>query len=294
MSRRRSVPWIHRWSRQIIGAIAILGAILTAYLTVVKLTGNSVACTAGAAAASAASCNDVLSSPYATVLGLPLTLFGCLAYTSMATFALAPLAVNQEEKKELRSKLEDWTWLLLLAGATAMATFSGYLMYVLAFKLKSVCLYCIGSALFSLSLLTLSLIGRSWEDLGQIFFVGIVVVMVTLVSTLGVYSQVGGPTNRTPITLGCWSRQNQESGGKLPPLLAKLKLLWRVISNKPALRCTLPTGVPTATNKNSCLAKKQSANCKQLSVRRMAKMPSHKPVLMLELKLFLAGKLRGN
>lgn len=201
MSRRRSVPWIHRWSRQLIGAIAIVGAILTAYLTVVKLTGNSVACTAGAAAAGAAGCNDVLSSPYAVVFGLPLALFGSLAYTSMATFALAPLAVNQEEKKELRSKLEDWTWLLLFAGATAMATFSGYLMYVLAFKLKTLCLYCIGSALFSLSLLTLSLIGRSWEDVGQLFFIGIAVVMVTLVSTLGVYSQVGGPANRTPITL---------------------------------------------------------------------------------------------
>jgi len=206
MSRRRSAPWIHRWSRQLIGAIAIVGALLTAYLTVVKLTGSTVACTASAAAASASSCNDVLSSPYAIVFGLPLTLFGFLAYTSMATFALAPLAVNSEQNKELRSKLEDWSWLLLFAGATAMTVFSGYLMYLLAFKIQSVCLYCIGSALFSLSLLTLTFIGRSWEDVGQLFFVGILVGMVTLISTLGVYSKVGGPVTtaggtRTPITL---------------------------------------------------------------------------------------------
>lgn len=203
MSRRRSTPWIHRWSRKLIGGISILGALLTAYLTVVKLTGNSVACTAGAAA-SASSCNSVLSSPYATVFGLPLALFGCLAYISMAVLALTPLAVNPEKNRDLRSKLEDWTWLLLFAGATAMTIFSGYLMYVLAFAIKTVCLYCIGSALFSLSLLTLSLLGRSWEDFGQLLFIGLIVAMVTLISTLGVYAQVGKvaatpPGSRTTI-----------------------------------------------------------------------------------------------
>jgi uncharacterized membrane protein len=205
MSRRRSAPWIHRWSRKLIGLIAIAGALLTAYLTVVKLTGNTVACTAGAAAAAASSCNSVLSSPYATVFGLPLALFGFLAYTSMATFALAPLAVNSDSKKELRSKLDDWTWLLLFVGATAMTIFSGYLMYVLAVKIHAVCPYCIGSALFSLSLLTLTLMGRSWEDIGQLLFIGFVVGMVTLIGTLGVYAQVGGSgatsaKNRIPIT----------------------------------------------------------------------------------------------
>lgn len=200
MSRRRSAPWIHRWSRQLIGAIAVIGALLTAYLTVVKLNHGSVACTAGAAATNTASCNDVLSSPYATVFGLPLALFGCLAYLGMATFALAPLALNPEQNKGIRSKLEDWTWLLLFAGATAMTIFSGYLMYLLAFKIQSVCFYCIGSALFSLSLLTLTVIGRSWEDIGQLFFVGILVGMVTLISTLGVYAHVGLPTANTPGT----------------------------------------------------------------------------------------------
>ncbi|MGB7442340.1 MAG: vitamin K epoxide reductase family protein [Coleofasciculaceae cyanobacterium] len=191
MSRRRSSPWIHRWSRLLIGAISIVGAILTAYLTVEKLTGGTVACTATDAAASAASCNDVLSSPYASVFGLPLTLFGCFAYVGMAAFALSPLAVNLEQKKALRSKLEDWTWLLLFAGATAMTIFSGYLMYLLAFEIKAACPYCIGSALFSLSMLILTIIGRSWEDIGQIFFIGIVVGMVTLIGTLGVYANVG-------------------------------------------------------------------------------------------------------
>lgn len=75
MTRRRSTPWIQRWSRPIIGAIAVLGAVLTAYLTVQSLTGQPVGCAPGAEPASGG-CSNVLTSPYATVLGLPLSLFG--------------------------------------------------------------------------------------------------------------------------------------------------------------------------------------------------------------------------
>jgi uncharacterized membrane protein len=128
MSRRRSIPWIHRWSRPLIAAIAGCGALTTAYLTVVKLTQNSAACPTE-------SCDLVLASDYATIFGQPLALFGFLAYTSMVIFALAPLAVNsgsksvfsdsvsarKQQHKELRSNLENWTWLLLLAGAIAMS-----------------------------------------------------------------------------------------------------------------------------------------------------------------------------
>ena len=193
MSRRRSIPWIHLWSRSLIAAIAGCGALTTAYLTVIKLTQGTAACpTVG--------CEQVLSSPYATVFGLPLTLFGFLAYTSMVIFALAPLAVDSVKKKELRSIVENWTWLLLLAGAIAMTVFSGYLMYLLAFSIKVACLYCLASAAFSLSLLVLTIVGRIWEDVGQIVFTAIVVGMVTLIGTLGVYASVNNPDGTTGAT----------------------------------------------------------------------------------------------
>ncbi|GAB4224804.1 MAG: vitamin K epoxide reductase family protein [Stanieria sp.] len=197
MRRRRSLPWIYRWSRPLIGAIAITGAILTAYLTVTKLTGGEVVCSAEATAATS-SCSDVLNSPYATIFGLPLTLFGFLAYISMATFALSPLIIKSDGNKELKRNLENWTWLLLLAGGTAMAAFSSYLMYVLFFKLQAVCYYCIGSALFSWTLLTLAIMGREWEDIGQIFFTIVIVAILTLVGTLGVYANVDNPIGETP------------------------------------------------------------------------------------------------
>ncbi len=187
MIRRRSVPWIYRWSRPLIGAIAGLGALTTAYLTFVKFTQSSAACPTK-------SCDLVLSSDYAQVFGLPLALFGFLAYAGMAAFALAPLVVKSTQNKELRSQLENWTWLLLLCGAIAMSVFSGYLIYLLLFKIQALCLYCVASAIFSVSLLVLTLLGRSWEDMGQIFFTAIVVGMVTLIGTLAVYADVNKPT----------------------------------------------------------------------------------------------------
>lgn len=188
--RRQQLPWIQRNSRFVLGAIASIGAIGTAYLTYIKLAGGSAACpTTG--------CNQVLSSPYATVFGLPLTIFGFLAYAGMITLALVPLAVSEETNKVLRNKLESTSWLFLFIGAAAMTVFSGYLMYILTTEIQAACIYCIGSALLSLSLLVITLLGRVWDDVGQLVFTGFLVFMVTLVGTLGVYSGVNASGEST-------------------------------------------------------------------------------------------------
>ncbi|MBE9056022.1 vitamin K epoxide reductase family protein [Sphaerospermopsis sp. LEGE 08334] len=189
MIRRRSTPWIHKWSRPIIGAIAGLGILNTGYLTYEKLTGGSPLCTTPE---NVKGCADVLSSPWGTVFGQPLALFGLLGYVGMFVLALAPLTLKSGEKDKIKNvkQIEFLTWWLLLMGAIAMTVFSAYLMYVLAFELKALCWYCIASALFALSMLTLTILGRDWEDIGQIFFTAIIVGMVTLIATLGVYSGI--------------------------------------------------------------------------------------------------------
>ena len=53
MRHKRPIPWIHRWSRLIMAAIATSGAIVTAYFTVVKFTQSFPAGQAG-------DCNAVL------------------------------------------------------------------------------------------------------------------------------------------------------------------------------------------------------------------------------------------
>ncbi|MEO1520778.1 MAG: vitamin K epoxide reductase family protein [Cyanobacteria bacterium J06633_2] len=181
--RRQSTPWIQRHSRVIIGAIAIIGALLTAYLTVIELAGGEAACPTNG-------CNIVLASPYAKVFGLPLALFGVLGYAAMATFALGPLAIKPETNKLLRAQLEDTSWLFLFIGGCAMAVFSAYLMYLLAFVIGAFCPYCVSSAILSLGLFVMSIIGRRWDDIGQMTFTGILVVFVTLVGVVGLYSSV--------------------------------------------------------------------------------------------------------
>mgnify|MGYP006422297567 CR=1 FL=1 len=191
MRRKRPTPWIHRWSRPLIGAIAFLGAAETAWLTAVKQMGNvaEICPTSG--------CNEVLNSEYAYVFGVPLTLFGLAAYLSMGVFALGPLAVRSKSNSSLRWELEDWTWLVLFVGSTAMACFSGYLMYLLAFELQDLCPYCIASAVFSFSIFGLTIKGRDWPDGGQLFFTGSVVGLITLVAAVGVHANVNTTTAGT-------------------------------------------------------------------------------------------------
>ncbi|MEG4290872.1 vitamin K epoxide reductase family protein [Microcoleus sp. C2C3] len=187
MIRRRSTPWIHRWSRTVMGAIAALGVVETAYLTIAKFTTGSVICpTSG--------CDKVLNSPYATVFGtVPLSLLGCLAYLSIAILALAPKAVSPNTNKGLHSQLENKTWQALFIITAAMVIFSSYLMYLMAFEIKELCIYCISSAVFSLSLFVLVLVGREWEDIGQLLFTGILVAMVSSIGALGLYNSVRSP-----------------------------------------------------------------------------------------------------
>jgi uncharacterized membrane protein len=187
MIRRRSTPWIHRWSRTAIAAIAAIGVVETAYLTIAKFTTGSVICpTSG--------CDKVLNSPYATVFGtVPLSLLGCLAYLSIAILALAPKSVNPDTNKGLHSKLENQTWQALFIITAAMVIFSGYLMYLMSFEIKELCIYCISSAVFSLLLFVLVLVGREWEDIGQLVFTGILVMMVSSIGALGLYNSVSSP-----------------------------------------------------------------------------------------------------
>ncbi|MFO8041291.1 MAG: vitamin K epoxide reductase family protein [Sodalinema sp.] len=193
--RKRSQPWIQRKSRFIIAAIAALGAVITAYLAITAFADVSAACpTEG--------CDKVLSSPYAVVFGLPLALFGFLAYVAMGVFAVAPWLINPETKKSQRRTVEDWTWRFLLIGSVAMGVFSAYLMYIMVFEIQSFCLYCLASAICALALLGLTLAGQHWEDIGQVIFTGIIVAFITFVGSLAIYSPIHSPTAETETSSG--------------------------------------------------------------------------------------------
>ncbi len=182
--RRTKTSWLHRWSRPLIGAIAVLGATNTGYLTWTRLFGGN-QCGIG--------CGPVLSSDYATVFGQPLALFGFIAYLGMAIFALAPLIIGRDDKT-LRISVDQGTWWMLFVGSTAMAIFSFYLMYVMVFEIAAgLCPFCIASATFATLMFLFTLFGRAWDDIGQLLFTGIIVAVVVLIGTLGVYAQIDKP-----------------------------------------------------------------------------------------------------
>jgi uncharacterized membrane protein len=181
---RRPAPFLHRFSRPLIGLFAALGVADTAYLTSVKLGG-------GAAACSSEACNAVLSSPYANILGFPLSLFGLLAYLAMMVMAILPLAISAKSNKKLHNQVQELTWTGLFLGGTAMAVFSGYLMYLLAVVIKSPCPYCIASAAFAGIIFVLVLVGREWEAIGSMIINGLIAGFLTLLVTFGLYSAAG-------------------------------------------------------------------------------------------------------
>ncbi|AFY71365.1 Vitamin K epoxide reductase [Thalassoporum mexicanum PCC 7367] len=192
MLRRRSSPWIHRKSRLLIAGVASLGAVITAYIAIPVLFGGKVTCPVEG-------CDKVLESSYAELFGLPLALFGFLAYAGMIAISVAPLFINAETNLPLRKKLEEFTWPLLFLGGASMAIFSGYLMYVMAAEIKAFCIFCVVSAACSFSLLVLAFIGKEWKEISQLIFAFVIIAMVTLVGTNAAYQISNGGNTRSDI-----------------------------------------------------------------------------------------------
>jgi len=188
--RKRSEPWLHRWSRPAIVALTLFGFSLTTYLTVTHFFGQKVAlCNV-----EGSGCDLVLSSEYAKVFGIPLTIFGALGYLTLGLLAGLPLILKKDDPKA-QSQLKELANFLMFMVATSTFVFSGYLMYLLASGSiggqPQVCLYCISSAAAMTTIWLLTIFGAAWKDVGQLFFTGAIVAIVTITGTLGIYASQG-------------------------------------------------------------------------------------------------------
>ncbi|MCA1601567.1 MAG: hypothetical protein LC776_07980, partial [Acidobacteria bacterium] len=96
-------------------------------------------------------CSEVLSSPYATVRGIPLALIGATAYFS--AFSLATLAAFDY-------KLAG-TLLTILVGLMFLTTL--WLLYLQAFVIGHFCQFCLLSAIVTTILTVLVAIARKTE-----------------------------------------------------------------------------------------------------------------------------------
>ena len=165
--------------------LATIGAIDTGSITLERwgLLGT-LSCPGGAEG-----CDKVLSSPWGTVLGQPLSLFGLLAYLAVLVLAVLPLVLRWER----RGRLASLSWWGLLLTTTGMAVFSLVLMGVMVLKIQAFCFFCVLSALLSATLLVLSLIGGEWEERGQLVFRAVLVALVVGLLGLGWAAAVDRP-----------------------------------------------------------------------------------------------------
>jgi len=130
-----------------IGTLAGAGVLETSYLSWAKFANIPVLCTGDA---QSSSCMDVISSPYATipVFDIPLTAIAVIGYFSVMVMSLLQLSKDDDN--------ESIVGPALLFLATAMGTFSTYLMTILTFLLNKECIYCYISAFLSLSIAALA------------------------------------------------------------------------------------------------------------------------------------------
>lgn len=121
----------------IILAASILGLADAVYLTVQHYSNAVVPCTI------LNGCGVVLGSPYAVIMGAPLSLVGAFYY--LAVFVLT--LIVWRGKNNLLKKL----WMLVLGGFL----FTLYFIYLQIFVIEAWCIYCLGSALMTTTMFLL-------------------------------------------------------------------------------------------------------------------------------------------
>ena len=122
-----------------VAIISLAGLADAMYLAVQHITGESVRCTLSG-------CSEVLSSPYATVRGIPLALIGAAAYFTV--FSLATLAAFAYP---YAGKL-----VIVVVGLMFLTTL--WLLYLQAFVIKHFCQFCLISAVVTTTLLILVIV----------------------------------------------------------------------------------------------------------------------------------------
>lgn len=127
----------------LVAAVVALGGVADAvYLTVKHFTGEAVPCSI------VEGCEQVLTSSYAEIFGVPLAAFGALAY--FTAFSLAILAAFGNRRM----------WTLFGVQVGLMAIFTAWLVYLQAFVIEAFCQFCLISAAITLVLLAIFLVSK--------------------------------------------------------------------------------------------------------------------------------------
>jgi uncharacterized membrane protein len=122
--------------------VALIGLADAVYLTIKHYTGEAVPCSL------VEGCEQVLTSAYAEVGGVPLAIFGAAAY--FAAFSLAILAAFGNRS----------TWTLFGVQVSLMLIFTAWLVYLQAFVIEAFCQFCLLSAAVTLGLFIIYIVSK--------------------------------------------------------------------------------------------------------------------------------------
>ena len=137
------------WTAILAAIVSLAGVADAAYLTIHHYTAEPVPCSI------IEGCEQVLTSPYATIGDVPLAILGLLAYFTAFSLALLTIFGNR------------MMWRLFGAQVIIMAGFSAWLVYVQAALIGAFCQFCLLSALITTILLIIfvvSLFKRSTTE----------------------------------------------------------------------------------------------------------------------------------
>lgn len=137
----------------LITVLALVGIADAGYLTYQKWFGSPPPCTVHF------KCQTVLESPWATLAGLPLSVWGLLYYSLVLTLGVLIFLKQEDSSNSPRSKQLSTALLLLASGGSL---FSFYLLFLMGVILKAWCLYCLVSAI-NCQLILISSIANYWS-----------------------------------------------------------------------------------------------------------------------------------
>ncbi len=132
-----------KWLYRISLALAVLGILVSIYMTIYKLTENQNMCLGNGG------CSKVNSSQYAEIYGIPVAVIGIGGYA-----AIAAMLLTESRDKFFRQNATMITFGLALFGFL----FTLYLIYVELALIKALCPFCVTSQITMTVLFILSVI----------------------------------------------------------------------------------------------------------------------------------------
>jgi len=122
--------------------VALIGLADSIYLTIKHFTGEVVPCSI------VEGCEQVLTSSYAEIFGIPLAMFGAAAY--FVAFSLAILAAYDNGSM----------WRIFGVQTFLMLLFSVWLIYLQAYVIGAFCQFCLVSAATTLTLFIIYMVSE--------------------------------------------------------------------------------------------------------------------------------------